>query len=447
MDAKVLKGYEDTMQNIVKRGAIPGCASVVLRHGHIVQAGCWGHADVERRTPFKFNTLCRLYCMTKSYVVAAFMTLVDEGAASLEDPLEKYLPCFKGARVLPEGAKKTVKASGPIRLRHLVSHMSGIGYAPDLGEQAEGDVQVAYQKLHKAVEQGKTRSLKDFVQKLAKVPLMYHPGTMYEYGYSMDVLGRVLEVIMGKNLKDCLRARLFEPLGMDDTLWAVPDSELHRLAACYAGATTWGNLYGHLDGQVPITTRSGLIRVDGDRIEDSKWRVGNQCSLMSGGGFMGYTMGGLVSTVADTVKFIRMILRRGVTDSGQRLLKEATLTMMEKNRTKSSWGKGSACYLGNIAVFREAKEYGMGGAACTYWSIDHADDTACIWFTQHIDMPEVGDFEGVDKTKADMWAAVHQACVRGAKKKSAAGGAQKRRWSQVTTLASSPQKRVRLTPR
>jgi len=443
MNAKMLQGYESTMQQLVRRGTIPGCASVVLRQGQVVQAGCWGYADVERKTPFRLDTLCRLYCATKSYVVTAFMTLVDEGRVSLEDPLERYLPCFSSPRVLPEGATKAVKASVPIRLKHLVSHMSGIGYAPELGCEAEGDVQACYLKLQQAIEQGRVRSLKDFVHKLAKVPLARQPGTQYEYGYSVDVLGRVLEVVMGKNLKECLRQRLFIPLGMDDTMWAVPDSELPRFAALYAGPETWGNLYGGDKKAVPITPKSGMLRIDGNRIEDSKWRAGNTTGLLSGGGFMGYKMGGLVSTVADTVKFVRMLQRRGLMDNGQRLLRESTLTMMEKNRNKASWGQGSACYLGNIGVFREGKEYGMGGAACTYWSVDHADKTACIWFTQHIDMPEVADMTGIDKTKADLWKAVHKSVVMGGKKGSA-GSAQKRKLSKAPSSASAPRKRARL---
>merc|ERR1719436_2222322 len=104
-----------------------------MRGSDVVHSFNCGYADVEAKTPFRFDTLCRLVCMTKSYVATAFMTLVDEGRASLEDRLDKYLPVFANARVLPEGAKASVRLKEPIRIRHVISHTSGIGYPPDTG--------------------------------------------------------------------------------------------------------------------------------------------------------------------------------------------------------------------------------------------------------------------------------------------------------------------------
>lgn len=409
VDAGMLREYEGAMQEMVKQGAIPGCASVVFVKGQVVHVGSWGYADLERGTRFKLDTLCRLYCMTKSYVAITFMTLVDEGRASLEDRLDKYLPAFANMRVKAQGPTKSVKAESPIRLKHLLSHTSGIDYAPDLSCEPEDDAAAAYLALQKLVQQGSVRTLEDFVQRLAKLPLSNHPGKGYYYGYSMDVLARVVEVIMGKELDQCLRERLFEPLGMHDTLWAVPDSQLHRLAAIYGGPGTWGGLYGGVEGQAPVTTRNGLLRIDGTCAEESNWREGQQCSVLSGGGFMGYLKGGLVSTVADTVRFVRMVMKRGLMENGQRLLQESTAALMERDRLKLSWGSGRACYLGNVGVFREGEEFGMGGAACTYWSIDREDDVATVWFTQHVDMPEFDDLKGVDPAKADLWKLLHVA--------------------------------------
>lgn len=420
VDPKALRQYEAAMRKMVQKGRLPGLASVVLRHGQVVHSMTCGHADVEAKKPFQLDTLCRLVCMTKSYIATAFMTLVDEGRADLEDRLDKYLPFFAGARVLSEGASKTVALKEPIRLKHVISHTSGIGYPPDVGEAPQGEVFTAYAKLQKAAQRGAISTLKDFVEKLSKVPLLSQPGETYEYGFSMDVLGRVVEVIVGKDLEKCLQERVFGPLGMNCTRWHVHDDELHRLAACYAGPTTWGHLYGHVDGEVPSTPRKGLCRIDGTHVDHSNWRKGQHCKVKSGGGFMGYTHGGLVSTVADTVAFVQMLMNGGVTASGQRLLKEKTLGIMEKNRLKPKWGKGSACYLGNIGVFRDGgKEFGMGGAACTYWSVDREDGVACIWFTQHIDMPEFGDVEGVDAKRADLWQAVYDAVRSSAAKRAA----------------------------
>lgn len=422
INAAKLRQYEGAMQEVVRQGIIPGCASVVLFRGNVVHTGSWGYADLERGTRFRMDTLCRLYCMTKSYVAVTFMTLVDEGRVRLEDRLDTYLPTF--ADMYVKGPGKSVKADGPILLKHLLSHTSGIDYAPDLGCDPEDAAAESYLALQRAVQRGSVHTLKDFVRRLSKLPLSCHPGKGYYYGYSMDVLARVVEVVLGKELDKCLRERLFDPLSMHDTHWAVPDSQLHRLAGLYGSATTWGHLYGGVKGQVPVTTRNGLVRLDGSAVEESHWREGQQCSVLSGGGFMGYLYGGLVSTVADTACFVQMLLNCGVAPNGQRILEERTVALMERDRLKPSWGSGRACYIGNKGVFRGADEFGMGGAACTYWSIERADGVATVWFTQHVDMPEFEDLTGVDPAKADLWKVLHDA-IRKAPKE-AVGGKRKR---------------------
>mmetsp|Transcript_74427 Transcript_74427/g.197693 ORF Transcript_74427/g.197693 Transcript_74427/m.197693 type:complete len:489 (-) Transcript_74427:44-1510(-) len=433
LDAAPIREYEHAMQDVVRQGITAGAASVVFYKGQVVQAGSWGYADLERGTKFRADTFCRLYCMTKSYVAVTFMSLVDEGRASLEDRLDKYLPEFANMSVKAAGGKR-VKAKSPILLKHLLSHSSGIDYAADPGAEPEDSAAAAYMALQKATQRGSVRTLKEFVQRLSKLPLSCHPGCGYYYGYSLDVLAHVVELIMGKRLDECLRERVFDPLGMHDTLWAVPDSQLHRLAAVYGSATTWGNLYGGVKGQVPLTTRKGLIRFDGNRPQDSHWREGQQCSVLSGGGFMGYLYGGLVSTVADTAKFVKLLLDNGLAPNGLRILKERTVALMEADRLKPSWGSGRACYIGNKGVFREANEYGMGGAACTYWSIDRADGVATVWFSQNVDFPEYEDMEGVDGTKADLWKVMHQAVLGGRK----AAGAKRPTAAGAGTAAKRP---------
>mmetsp|Transcript_11080 Transcript_11080/g.24415 ORF Transcript_11080/g.24415 Transcript_11080/m.24415 type:complete len:505 (-) Transcript_11080:429-1943(-) len=409
VDSKILKEYEVEMKKMVKRGHIPGFASVVMRHGKVIHTMEHGWADLEHERPFHLDTLCRLICMTKSYIATAFMTLVEEGRVDLEDTLEKYLPCFKNIQVLKEDGKKS-KPKEQIRLKHIIAHTSGIGYPPDIGEPLDDETSKSYAALQAAVQKGTVSCLRDFTERLSKIPLLSHPGETYEYGFSMDVLARVIEVIMKKDIEECLQERVFQPLGMTDTIWHVDPNELHRLAACYAGARTWGNLYGHHQKKVPTTSKPGLVRIDGDAPHASNWKKGRHCNVKSGGGFMGYTCGGLVSTVADTVKFVQMLVSRGIAPDGSRFLREKTLATMEKNRLKPAWGKGSACFLGNIGVFREGgNEFGMGGAACTYWSVDREDGVACVWFTQHTDMPEITDIPGINAKRADIWQAMYEA--------------------------------------
>jgi len=164
---------------------------------------------------------------------------------------------------------------------------------------------------------------------------------------------------------------------------------------------------------------SGLNRIDGKTPSESKWRTGKACPVLSGGGFMGYLDGGLLSTVADTARFVQLLANKGLTPDGKRLIQEKTLAELEKNRLKEKWGSGKANYMGNVGVFREGgSEIGMGGAACTYWSLDRKEDFATVWFTQHVDMPDfTEDIKGVNPKHADLWALLHNAYVQGQTKK------------------------------
>jgi len=160
---------------------------------------------------------------------------------------------------------------------------------------------------------------------------------------------------------------------------------------------------------VPCASRPGLIRLDGDRIEDSAWCKGRECKVLSGGGMMGHLQGGLVSTVADTYSFVRMLARRGIASSGQRLLKEETVTAMEEDRKDSGLaGEVRQNLLGGFQG-PSGEDFGTGGAACTYWSVDRKEDTAIVWFTQHVDMQEWADQGALKKEEADLWAVLYNA--------------------------------------
>lgn len=429
ISAEMLHDYEAAMEQMCKKGVIPGCASIVIHKGAIIHTGEWGFADVEKGTPFKLDTLCRLHCATKSFMATAFFTLVEEGLASPEDRLDKFLPAFAEPRVQLEGSEKTVPAKCPIRIKHLMSHTSGLAYAPDLGETPEpGDaVALAYSKLQQGVLKGSICTLKRFVDGLAKVPLYEHPGRKYNYGFSYDVLARVIEVIAGKSIDKVLTQRVFKPLGIRDVKWAVPRNEQHRLAVLYGGKGTWKKLSVacQMKGRnLAKPSRPTLYKLDGNTPQDSHWCEGQQCSVLSGGGFMGYLFGGLVGSVADTAKFVRMLASGGLTESGHRLLQKSTIAVMERNRIKPD--QDPVNFLGNIGVFKKGgTEYGMGGAGCTYWSIDREDDVHVVWFTQHIDMPDFTELKGIDPKKADLWGMMHKAVIKGRKLKKGASKASK----------------------
>lgn len=305
-----------------------------------------------------------------------------------------------------------MKPRTPIRLRHLLNHTSGISYGAGFGGKPNGATEESYAPLTAAVERGEVRDLDDFVQRLARVPLRLHPGEAYEYGFSTDVLGRVVEVVMGKGLDVCLRERLFEPLNMEDTGFFVPDGQLHRLAACYGSLDTWRNLHGR-GGKAAPSSHDGMVRIDGPTSEESRWRQGRESKILSGGGFIGHNQGGLVSTVADTVRFVRMLIRNGLGWNGRRILKEETLAIMEKDQLDPAFGQQERqCLFGVLGGF-SGEEFGWGGAACTYWSLDRKEDYAIVWFAQYVDMPEWEEQKKVDPAKADIWSVLNKAMHSG----------------------------------
>merc|ERR1719487_352138 len=235
------------------------------RHGKLVDVGTWGHADFRGGTRFGLNTLCRLFCATKAMTATCVMTLVEEGLVQLEDPLGKYIPAFANPQVLTEEPDKTEKAKRPILIRHLLSHTSGIDYSVDLGDKPQGAQQVSLLRLQQAAANGKIHNLEKFVERLAKIPLSFHPGDKYTYSFSFDVLARVVEIIMGKPFDKCLEERVFGPLGMKDTMWAVPKSKLKRLAHLYGDPTRWKRLFGR-KGVKRISNGNGdqaLVQIDG----------------------------------------------------------------------------------------------------------------------------------------------------------------------------------------
>ena len=425
--AKPLQDYEKEMQLVVKKGIIPGCVSLIYHKGQVVQASAMGMADVEHGTHYSFNTYCRMYCATKPFIATALMRFIEEGRATLDDRLSDYIPEFANCKVQIEKTQELVTPKRPILLRHLLSHLSGIGYAPEVGEPIEDDITQAYLNLQQDVQSKKIKNLAAFARELAKIPLCDHPGNEYIYGYSFDVLGRVLEVIGGKSLDKVLTEKVFQPLKMQDTKWSLTRSELPRLAACYAHRGTYKKIYG---SRKVKSLRPNLVRIDGELQKESHWLSGQQCSVMSGGGFMGYLYGGLVSTVLDTGKFVQMLMKKGLVN-GKRFLKASSIVQMEKNRMK----KGDKVnFLGNIGTYRHGTEYGMGGAACTYWSIDREDDTAVVWFTQHVDMPEVPEMKGIQDKKADLWAMLHKAvkATRRSQKRRLSAGAPVKKKAKIS---------------
>lgn len=235
------------------------------------------------------------------------------------------------------------------------------------------------------------------------------------------MLARIIEIVSGKSLDKCLSERVLEPMGMHDTMWAVPKAKSHRLSALYGGPKHYKVLYSkaskhsllHGPGRRPyaemVHNGKGLVEIERGGA-DSMFIEGRACPIFAGGGYMGYDAGGLVSTVADFAKMVKMLFNFGLADNGRRILLEDTVQAMEVDKLDRSaqkkwdYSASGICFMGNIGSFCEGSgEIGMGGAANTYWNIDREAGTASVWFAQHLDFPEFYDLKSVNPKHADLW--------------------------------------------
>jgi CubicO group peptidase (beta-lactamase class C family) len=213
----------DYMRNEVSAGRIPGAVLLIQQHGHPVLLESYGVRDVERQRPMTADTIFRLYSMSKPVTSVAAMMLVNDGRLGLADPVAKYIPAFADLKVGVETRDETGKPAlklepldRPITIEDLLRHTSGITY----GFYGDSAVRKLYAQAD--LFNGDFDNAQ-FVDRLAKLPLAEQPGTLWDYGHSTDVLGRVIEIVSGKSLFQFEKERLLDPLGMSDTAFYVAD--------------------------------------------------------------------------------------------------------------------------------------------------------------------------------------------------------------------------------
>ena len=301
------KGYDFSqahaaMQRYVDGNILAGVSSAVMIGRDLVDVNCTGWADKEAEIPLQPDHIFRAFSNTKLVTSCAALQLFEEGRFKLDDPLEKYIRQFANRKVLHPGATSlddTEPAKSPITIRHLMTHSSGLSY----GYFDPGST------IFKAyTERGvlnPTTTLADMVDVLADLPLIYHPGTSWEYSLAIDVVARLVEVISGQSFDKFIQARILDPLGMVDTGFFVPQQNQNRLVAYYAGA----------DLMEPM--KPGLTRTDNAPFPGAYL---SPIARLNGGG-------GLVSTLHDMVALIRSLLPGGKT-----LLKPETIASMMTNQ-------------------------------------------------------------------------------------------------------------------
>jgi len=376
-----------------------GIACGIVRNGQVVYYQEAGYANVESKVKMTGDTLVRLFSMTKCLVAAAFMTFLEDPAAcmDLDDPVHKYIPAFSPAQmsVLPKrGQKENQPLERPITLRQLLTHTSGIGYGATLDDPwppQKGSYYKIYEELCEKTRDGSIKNLEEWCNMIAKVPLKGQPGHFWDYSYSLDVLGRVLEVVAGKPLDAVLEERICGPLKMRDTSFAVPKDQAHRIGPWYKSV--------EIDGKPNLAHQLEVVDSGG---EQSGWVGGNVSKVLSGGGTVEVPLvmkGGMVSTFNDYLRFLMMIRNFGELD-GVRVLRRETVQLMITNHVPASCngkktvfvfdkpGVGYSC-LGQIQAAHPKQdkgtcsgEYGWGGLAGPAWTIDPRSDLIVLSMTQ-----------------------------------------------------------------
>ena len=296
------------MDHYVQENILSCCATLVMQGQDIVDYKTFGYMDIETKTPLREDAIYRMYSNTKIVTSVALMMLYEEGLFDLDDPLAKFMPQFDGLSVLKpdaQSAQDVVPAKQMILIRHILSHSAGFSYG---FIEPESVIDQAYLQGGLNVLADSSIELEEFCDRVARLPLAYEPGTSWRYSVATDVCARLVEVLSGMAFDEFLQQRIFEPLGMPDTDFWVPPEKASRFITQYSPTDLFDPM------------KPGLVKVD----DPVTGQYNKKRALLSGGG-------GLVSTVADYVKFLQMIVGGGERQ-GVRLLKAATLELMRTNQ-------------------------------------------------------------------------------------------------------------------
>jgi CubicO group peptidase (beta-lactamase class C family) len=378
LDSERLKRVDAHFAGYVADGRLPGWLLTVRRHGRLAYVARCGSRDLEAGLPVTDDTVWRIYSMTKPVTSVAAMMLYEEGRLALTDPVSAFIPAFDDVRVYAGGSdlkQQTIPAVEPVRIWHLLTHTAGLTY----GFHRVHPVDAMYRAAGFEWGTPHGADLAQACDLWAGFPLLFQPGTEWNYSVATDVLGRVVEVASGQHLDEFFADRIFGPLGMTDTaFWADPAAQ-PRLAALYTPGK---------DGQAARFDAFGRGALKEPR-------------MLSGGG-------GLVSTAADYDRFTQMLLHRPDSPAGEldgiKLLSPRTVGYMARNHLPGGvdletfgrplfaetpfrgvgFGLGFAVLIDPVPgrVVGSASEISWGGAASTAFWVDQEADLTVSFFTQ-----------------------------------------------------------------
>ena len=379
-----LERIETAVNEAIDAGEIPGAVAIVVRDGKTVYHEAFGYADIASKRPMKTDDIFRIASMTKAITSVGVMMLYEKGQLRLNEPIAKYLPEFAAMQVLSElnedgTVKSTTPATKSITIIDLLTHTSGLAY-----KFMPGKLQKTYTDAD--VSDGLTDDdlvLEENIKLLARQPLLFEPGSKFNYGLSTDVLGRLIEVVSGQSLDVFFAENITGPLGMSDTSFYLPPSKHARLVT----------LYSHVDGQGLVNSKEveSIIKYG-----DPDYPIAGAQTYFSGGA-------GLSSTAYDYARFIQMMLNDGVLD-GVRILSRKSVELMTTARVDwdddqspdfglgfrvtTDLGKGNS--LGSVGA------YSWGGAFYTSYWIDPKEGLVAVFMSQG--RPIKSDIAGIFKT-------------------------------------------------
>lgn len=363
-----LSRIDTVLNNYIKKNWLTGAVTLVLKDNQLVQYKGYGYADSETKKPMQKDAIFRIMSQTKAITSVGIMKLYEQGKLLLDQPIADFIPEFKNPVVLDkynaaDTTYTTVPAKRNITFRDLLSHSSGIGYA-GIGTPVANAV---YAKAGIPSGLGYfNANLLERMKALGKLPLMFQPGEKWQYGLNTDLLGALIEVISGRSLDEFFKQNIFQPLGMNDTYFNLPQSKASRLASVYTEDSLhriikWSHTFRDIDPDYPTMNKT----------------------YFSGGA-------GLSSTAFDYAVFMQMLLNNGVYN-GKRILSPRSIELMTSNQLdfpyngSDGFGLGFAITSAKSAAKNPRSEgsFAWGGYyGTTYWA-DPKRNLVCLIMTQH----------------------------------------------------------------
>ena len=358
---------KNTLSRFVSSGQIAGCAVRIMRNDEVCCEDSFGYANIEKKIPMSVeNTIFPIASMSKVITVAGIMQLYEQGLFRLWDPVSEFLPGFRHPKIAkekPDGSCEIVDAKGEITMRQLFTMTSGVPYP--WKDTAAGRIRA--EKEEEWMKSGKPfPGTVEYANLVGQLPLAFEPGEKWMYGFSIDILGAVIEVLTGRSLGEYLKVNIFDPLGMQDTGFFVPAEKYSRLATLY-----------HIN--------------DGMKPEEQDF-PDRTPAFESGGG-------GLFSTVRDYSRFAQMLLHGGTLD-GVRILGRKTVDLIStdhltpEQRKSDSWDtqRGYGYGLG-VRVMTNPElagingsvgEWGWDGAFGNWFCVDPKENLTCVYLTTNL---------------------------------------------------------------